>query len=125
MYKPIVMGYNTFLSLNRLLPNRKHIVITSHTNLPEEVTVFNNIDDALKYIKQYDETYIIGGASIYNSFIDKADALYLTEIDASREADVYFPSFNKEEFNKKVLCKHLENDIRYEHVLYERKKYER
>src|SRR5574344_1324838 len=87
MNKPIVMGYNTFLSLPKVLPGRKHIVLCfDKVELPEGMELFNNIDDVLKYIKQYDEVFIIGGASIYNAFMKYADNLYLTEIDASSDA---------------------------------------
>ena len=40
---------------------------------------------------------IIGGARVYAEMIDYADKLVLTEIDAEdKEADAYFPTFNKE-----------------------------
>ena len=49
--KTIVMGYNTFLSLPRLLPNRKHIVLSEKKIDNEEVTTVNNLDDLIKLIK--------------------------------------------------------------------------
>ena len=39
----IIMGRKTFESLGRLLPNRKHVVISSSNNFPPEVKVYNNI----------------------------------------------------------------------------------
>ena len=58
----------------------------------------------------------------YNQFIDLASKLYLTEIDAvDKDADVYFPLFNKEEWNKEIISEKEENDIKYNHVLYKRK----
>jgi len=119
--KVIVMGYNTFKSLGRILPKRVHIVITSKDNI-DGVLVFNSIEEVLNYIKDIDEVYVIGGASIYNQFIDYCDGMYLTEIDKSYDADVYFPKFNEEDFDRKVLVKKYENDTSYSHVFYERKK---
>ena len=41
----IVMGYNTFLSLPKLLEKRKHIVLTHKSvDLPKEVILYNNIN---------------------------------------------------------------------------------
>ena len=36
----IIMGRKTFDSLPRMLPNRKHIVLTSSENLPSEVEFY-------------------------------------------------------------------------------------
>ena len=121
MNKTIVMGYNTFKSLKRVLPNRKHIVLTSHNDLPDEVVCFNNIDDVLNYIKDIDEVYIIGGASIYKLFVDLCDGMYLTEIDKEYDADVYFPEFNENDYNVKVLTKIKNEELSYTRKLYERK----
>lgn len=119
--KTIIMGLNTFISLGRVLPNRKHIVLSfDDVTLPEEVLLFKNKEDVLNYIKEED-VFVIGGASIYNLFINDADKLYITEINASSDADVYFPKFNKNEFEKTILSSNSDNGIHYDHVLYERK----
>ncbi len=121
MNQTIVMGYNTFVSLGRILPNRKHVVLTfEKIRLPLDVIQFNNLEDLNNYIKDKD-VFIIGGASMYKQFIDKADRLYLTEIDDTHEADVYFPNFDKSLFNKKILGTNSDNGINYTFTLYERK----
>ena len=121
MNQTIVMGYNTFVSLGRVLPNRKHVVLTfEKIRLPLDVIQFNNLEDLNNYIKDKD-VFIIGGASMYKQFIDKADKLYLTEIDDTHEADVYFPNFDKSLFNKKILGTNSDNGINYTFTLYERK----
>ena len=118
----IVMGYNTFVSLGRVLPKRTHIVLSyEKVRLPDEVIQFNNLDDLNKYIKDKD-VFIIGGASLYQQFINKADRLYLTEIDDTSKADVYFPKFDKSKYNKIILGENSDNGINYRHVLYEKKK---
>lgn len=121
MNQTIVMGYNTFVSLGRILPNRKHVVLTfEKIRLPLDVIQFNNLEDLNNYIKDKD-VFIIGGASMYKQFIDKADKLYLTEIDDTHEADVYFPNFDKNLFNKKIIGTNSDNGINYTFTLYERK----
>lgn len=118
----IIMGRRTFESLGRLLPNRKHIVISSSNNFPEEVDVYNNIDDLLLHYKDTkEELFIIGGAKIYSEFINYATKMYLTLVDGEFNADVYFPMFDEDKWTKKVLCENEENGLKYKHILYEKK----
>ncbi len=117
----IVMGYNTFLSLPRLLPNRTHIVLTHHEIDNKEVVVFSNFEELLSYLKTVnEEIYIIGGSSIYKLFLNIADELILTEINDTKDADVYFPKFDKKKYHKEIMDEHKENDISYKHVRYRR-----
>ena len=76
----------------------------------------------IDYKNKTEEVFIIGGASIYKEFIDYASKLYLTEIDASdKEADTYFPEFNKQLYEKIILDKNEENGIKYTHTMYKKK----
>ena len=119
----VVMGRKTFESLPGLLVDRKHIVITrSLIEFPKEVEVFHDIFSFLdKYADSDEEIFDIGGASIYEALLDYADNLYLTEINDSKEADVYFPYFDKKNYDRKELCFHEENNIDFKHVLYKRR----
>ena len=123
MGHPIVMGRKTFESLPKVLPGRKNIVISSNEILNDEIERYKSIKEFLLKYKEFNEdVFIIGGASIYKQFIDLATNLYLTEIDAvAKDADVYFPMFNKLEWNKEIISEKEENDIKYNHVLYKRK----
>ena len=123
MGKSVIMGRNTFFSLPKALPGRKNIVLTFPPlfDAPGAVTVLTP-EDALDLVKDEDEVFIIGGASVYKLFIDRADRLYLTEAEAEDDtADVYFPAFDKKEWTRTVIDEGG-TDIKYVHVLYERKK---
>lgn len=124
MGHPIVMGRKTFESLPRVLPGRKNIVISTSEINNNEIEVYKNIRNFLvKYASSQDEIFVIGGASLYEQFIDMANTMYLTLIDKEeKNADVYFPKFNIEDWNKQVLSFNKENDIRYKHVKYIRKR---
>lgn len=124
MNKHIVMGINTFKSLPKLLPSRKHIVLThQNIDLGENVLVFHNKNDLLEHIKNInEEVFIIGGAQIYKEFIEDADKLLLTEIDQEeKNADAYFPNFDKTNWNCQEIDSNEENNIKYKHLIYERK----
>ncbi len=120
----ILMGRKTFESLGRILPNRHHIVLSSSNDFDVQVEVFNTLDNLLnKYNKIKEEVFIIGGASMYKTFINLSNKMYLTEIDSSCEdADTFFPQFNKDEWNREELSSNSDNGINYKHVLYKRKK---
>ena len=118
--KTIIMGKNTFLSLPRMLPNRKHIVLSHSNNFPNEVDVYKDIRDLLNnYKESNEELFIIGGASIYRLFLPISNKLYLTEIEAEcNSADAYFPTFNKEDYERTILMENEDNGVHYKHVLY-------
>lgn len=85
---PIIMGYNTFASFKNPLPGRKHLVITSsHVNEVNEhkdcIAVSSPGAALIRADKSNaDKVYIIGGASIYNQFIemDLVDRILLTRV---------------------------------------------
>jgi dihydrofolate reductase len=121
--KTIVMGYNTFLSLPRLLPNRRHIVLSANKLDIEGVESFTNLDELIEFIRKIDEeVFIIGGASIYKQFIDLVDKMYLTEVESEfKEADVYFPEFDKENWEREELLENENNNIKFKHIQYRKK----
>ena len=122
--KPIVMGLNTLNSLPRLLPNRRHIVLTHREIcLDSSIIVFHSIEELLKYLELLDEeVMVIGGAQIYCQMIEYANKMLLTEIDKTAEADVYFPDFSLCNWDRELISRHQYNDIEYNHVVYTRKK---
>ena len=107
MGKTIVMGLNTFISLPKKLPNRKHIVLTR-----KDIYIDDNNEEIM----------IIGGAMIYNEMINHADKMLLTEIYMSAKADVYFPKFSLIDWDREIISNHKYEDINYSHVVYMRKR---
>ena len=59
-----------------------------------------SIDEAVEKVKDEDEAFIIGGGMIYRQFYPIAGKLYLTIVDKSYEADVYFPEIVWEEWKE-------------------------
>ncbi len=91
---PVIMGWNTWLSLpKRPLPNRLNIILSFKHTCPEGCKAFSNIPDCLAFVKQQDKTcFVIGGASIYAQLIDYCKQLYITWIDKEcNDADAFFP----------------------------------
>lgn len=122
--KNIVMGMNTLKSLPKLLPNRKHIVLTRQdVLLDSQVVVVHSLEELLEYLSNIDEEImVIGGGQIYSLMMEYADKLLLTEIDKECNADVYFPEFSVSEWDREVISSHQHEDIGYSHVAYTRKR---
>ena len=119
----VVMGRKTFESLPGLLKNRKNVVITrSLKEYPEGVETYSSIEEFMEHYKDYDdEIFVIGGASIYRQFLDFCDKIYLTEVDANRDADVYFPCFDKSLYEKEIVDSKESKTLKYDFVIYRRK----
>ena len=91
----ILMGRRTFESLPKgALPNRRNCVLTRKKNLPG-CECFKTWDEFIATCRPDEDIYIIGGASLYSSLLDKADRLCLTEVDDTPlEADTFFPDYS-------------------------------
>ena len=122
--KTVIMGRRTFESLPGVLPKRRNIVLQlPNGSKIEGVEIFNSIPDILENIKDEDEAFIIGGASIYRQFLPYAKKLYLTEVTIGcKDPDVYFPKFDKRKYKKTVVGSNEDNGIKYNFVIYERRK---
>jgi len=113
----VIMGRKNFESLPhkfKPLPNRTNIVITRNESYGqgEDIHVVNNLKDALAIAQKNDETeaFIIGGGQIYKMGLEVASCIYLTEIHAQVEGDVYFPEFNRSEWKEVNRVFHPLND---------------
>ena len=118
----VLMGKNTFYSLPKVLPNRKNIVITDEYIDNDEIEQYNSLEEYFDKYQDSDEVvFIIGGGMMYRQFIDLAEELYLTEIDATDdEAETYFPEFDKGIYTREVIRGNEDNGIKYEHVVYKK-----
>ena len=110
MGSPILMGRKTFESIGRPLPGRENIVISRNTEYQQQgCTVFNSVEQAITACQQYKEVFVIGGATFYDVMIDKADCLYLTQINQSFDADTFFPEIKPEQW-KELSREDINND---------------
>ena len=105
--KPVLMGRKTFESIGRPLPKRSNIILThDHDYQAEGCVVTHSIEEALDTASGCEEIMVIGGASIYELFLPRADRLYLTYIHDYFEGDIYFPAFNIADWQevKRIDC---------------------
>jgi dihydrofolate reductase len=99
---PLVMGRKTWESFpKRPLPGRPNIVATRNLDFAAAgAFVFSSLPPALAAARAMaakagvGEVSIIGGAAIYAAGLAVATHMTLTEVDAEREADVFFPEWD-------------------------------
>ncbi len=114
----VVMGHKTWDSLPHKLPGRKNIVISrGEVEGADEV-----IHDLPAFIAAHqgtdEEIFIIGGALVYNEFLKYCKNLYLTEVDATVDADTFFPVFDPNHYSREVIKKGKEDVLAYSFVKY-------
>lgn len=95
----VIMGDRTWESLpKKPLPNRRNIVVTLDDVTFTDCETVHSIEDALKLIENEEEAFIMGGATMYRLFLPYAEKLYLTRIQSSFTADVFFPTIKEDEW---------------------------
>lgn len=112
---PVLMGKTTFKSIGKPLPNRQNLVVTHHPeDLPDPVEPVRELRQFLEKNQDSEtEIFVIGGASIYREALPYAKYLYLTEVDAAADADVFFPDFDKSKYSREIIKKGSENGLNY------------
>lgn len=128
----VIMGMNTFKSLNeKPLPNRVNIIISHSTKtLDQGCIVVNSIDECIELcLKLYPDKnyYVIGGSSIYFQFLqlDVVSQIILTKVNSNEDGDAYFPSINYTDTWEIISEKKyhdIKYDLDYEIFYYTRKK---
>ncbi|HEV7395682.1 MAG TPA: dihydrofolate reductase [Pyrinomonadaceae bacterium] len=90
-----VMGYHTWLSLKRPLPNRLNIVLSRKAELEpqESVLVLRDVGSVLAKAKTLGcDLFVIGGAQIYRAFLPYIEEWLVTEVPLSVDgADTFSP----------------------------------
>lgn len=96
---PVVMGRRTFEAIHRRLdgplPGRHSVVLTTRpASLPDGVVAVDSVDAAVRAAADTgaETAYVVGGASVYEQFLPRADGLVLTELDEAFEGDTSFPA---------------------------------
>ncbi|SFW16511.1 dihydrofolate reductase [Nitrosovibrio sp. Nv17] len=104
MGHPIIMGRKTFESIGRPLPGRTSIVVSRQPDYRAEgALVVGSLATAIRTCYECadtDESFVIGGAEIFQQALTVGDRLYLTEIRREFQGDVLFPPFSRGEWRE-------------------------
>tara|TARA_Y100000389_G_C17453796_1_gene516654 strand:- start:1334 stop:1858 length:525 start_codon:yes stop_codon:yes gene_type:complete len=129
----IVMGKNTFLSLNcNPLNKRDNLILSSTLNI-DKLNNNSNITKSFKNIeilkdfvntKSYDTLWIIGGEKIYKLFLEsnifEINNIYVTYINNDYKCDTFFPIIDTNNFHfiSKSIHESQNNDLNIYDMIY-------
>ncbi|HRY83937.1 MAG TPA: dihydrofolate reductase [Candidatus Cloacimonadota bacterium] len=103
----VIMGKNTWLSLGKALDQRTNIVLSGdpHFDIPGLILV-RSLSELEEHLGSQ-ESFIIGGASLFSQFLPVATKLHITRIEARFEGDTWFPDYAEAEW-KQVFYERIE-----------------
>jgi dihydrofolate reductase len=107
---PVIVGRKTYESIaDRLggpLPDRTSVVLTTRPigddDLPDGAIVAGDTETAVERAaadaadRGVDEIHVIGGATVYEAYLDRADRLEITEVPERPDGDTRFPERDSE-----------------------------
>jgi dihydrofolate reductase len=106
----MVMGRRTFDSLPRLLPGRRHIVLTRDPRWRAEgAEVAHSVEEAIGLAGD-EKISVIGGAEIFALFLSRATEIELTEIHDEPEGDTVMPPFDPSQWREIAREEHGRGD---------------
>jgi dihydrofolate reductase len=101
MGKPVLMGRRTFQSLPRVLDGRVNIVLSREPGFEAPgAVVASSLDEGLRVAREAaiaagaNEIMVIGGDDVFRAVLPRAGRIYLTEVHAAPQADVFLRDFD-------------------------------
>jgi len=101
--KPVIMGRKTWDSLPlKPLPKRTNIILSRDGSFePKKAIVCEDFGEAVQIAREQaeedgvEEFCVIGGAALFALALPKARRIYLTEVDAAPDGDVFLPTIDE------------------------------
>lgn len=109
----VVTGRKNYDAMGRALPKRRNLVVSRSPDFqPPDAEVFSSIEAALRasWDSGEGETFVIGGAQIYELAFPYAHRLYLTRVLADVPGDVRFPDLDLTNFSRELLRECAQNE---------------
>ena len=117
----IIMGRKTLESFpnGKPLKNRENVVLTK-SNIKEDVTIFDSIEDFLNYVKNKENVFVVGGGSIYKQLLPYCEKAYVTKIKKDFNADVFFPNLDEKDDWEMIDSSDIKEweNIQYQFTIY-------
>ena len=122
---PVILGRKTLATFpgGRPLKGRRNLILSHNPDFcPEGAEVYDSLEKLLAAAPA--DSFVIGGASVYQALLDHCDTVYVTKIDAAWPADAWFPDLDeREEWTVTETEGPFEHEgLAYRYVTYQRKK---
>ena len=122
---PVILGRKTLATFpgGRPLKNRRNLILSrTMGEAPQGAEVFSTAEALLAAAPE--DSFVIGGASVYRQLLSWCDTAYVTKIDRAFPADCYFPDLDQDPaWERTEESAPLEQDgIIYRYLTYRQKK---
>lgn len=95
----VIMGRKTFDSIGKALPGRQNVVLSTNRNLSlPGCQVAHSFAEGLACCKDQKKVFIIGGKTLYEESMARADTILITVIHKEYEGDTLFPAIPLKHF---------------------------
>jgi len=108
-FNAVIMGRKTWESLPdsfRPLPERVNIVMSRDANWSHDdadVALYHGRAIEIAYAEACDECWVIGGAQIYEMFLDRVDEIHITTVHTTGSGDVKFPEWDQSLWSEEII----------------------
>ena len=115
-FNAVVMGRKTWDSLPkkfRPLSERLNIVMSRDTKWSDEgveIALYPGRAIEIAYANGCDELWIIGGAQIYELYLNRIDEIHLTRVHTRNSGNISFPDINWSEWEEEIIEKLPKDD---------------
>lgn len=118
----ILMGYGTYVNHQTTLqPNTTEYVAVRHVEPLR--SGFECVDDIDSFLKSNELVWVLGGAALFNSLIEQADELWITQVNGDFGCTKFFPRFEDSFYLWKRKPIKRENGIDFQYQIWKNKKY--
>ena len=121
----VIVGRKTLADFpgGKPLANRFNIVVSRQGINVDGALVVHSTGEALDAAEDFEQCFVIGGASVYMQFFNYLERVYVTKIDTEPQSDSFFPNLDR---NPEWDCVSQEpweeeDGIRYCFCTYEKK----
>lgn len=121
----VIVGRKTLADFpgGKPLANRFNIVVSRQSINVDGALVVHSTGEALDAAEDFEQCFVIGGASVYMQFFNYLERVYVTKIDTEPQSDSFFPNLDR---NPEWECVSQEpweeeDGIRYCFCTYEKK----
>lgn len=94
---PVILGRKTLATFpgGRPLKGRRNLILSRDPGFrPEGAEVYSDVESLLAQAPE--DSFVIGGESVYRALLGVCDKVYVTKIDGSFPADAWFPDLDRE-----------------------------
>jgi len=120
---PVIMGRKTWESIGRPLPGRRNIVVSRNASYElAGAELASSLDEALNRLSEAPRVFVIGGEQLFKQAFDRADKLFITEIEMDIDGgDTFFEVPKESDWQEVERTPGSENGIDFHFVTLERK----